>query len=240
MASAAFGGKWTVPAGCPWKRFLLQSDLALAWNAPNAGSCSKCVCSIEQPPLSNFFFPRRFLQTVFSIPWTTQAAHAAWAHKVSSPLHPVWLLPGCLPLIPVWPGWEGWDGTCRGDTEPVQPLCFHGTAHCCVLPQQNTMCLRGLTPPPDSPLFPFLCTPCWEWVCAASPRVTLAVSQFCFSPSSDSPNSFTASLPGIHNCSHHSHFGKSISRVFTLFCHKSVTNIINPSAGTNLQRSHSW
>lgn len=38
---------------------------------------------------------------------------------------------------------------------------------------------------PDSPLFPLLCAVCWERVCAASPRVTLAVSRLCFSLSSE-------------------------------------------------------
>lgn len=40
---------------------------------------------------------------------------------------------------------EEQNGTHRGDKEPVQPLCFRGTAHFSVLPQQYTQCLHGLS-----------------------------------------------------------------------------------------------
>lgn len=153
--------------------------------------------------------------------------------KVSSSLHPVWLLPQCLPLIPVWRSRMGPIEVTKSQCNPsvfvALPISLSS------LSSIHSVCMASAqrTPLPNSPLFPLLCPPCWERVWAASPRVTLAVSQLCFSPSGDSPSSFTGCLLGLHNCSHCSHFGKNISRDFTLFCHKSGTNIINPSAGTN-------
>lgn len=170
---------------------------------------------------------------MLSIFWVIQVAHAAWAHKVSTPLHPVWLFPECLPLIPVWRGRMGpvevTQSQCNSSASmalPVSLSSLSSTHGVCTASGQSI-------PSPNSLLFPLLCPPCWERVWAASPRVTLAVSQLCFSSSGDLPSSFTGCLPGIHNCSHRSHFGKNISRDFTLFCQKTGTNIINPSAGMN-------